>query len=239
MDFKHIYLTFLSVILLLFCACATKPALNIENKTQKLPQEIKEITPQNVNTKQFALNNLLDMEEVARNEGLKIFINMPYFTTENFTGKKLYSNQKCYLNRDTAKQIVNVAKQLQEEDLYLYFFDCYRPLSVQKTMYTIVNTYGLVANPKTGSNHNRGTAVDLTLCDEKGQPLPMPSAFDEFGPSAYSTYIGGGNIPPSSIKNRNMLQKIMRENNFTTIKKEWWHFNLKDAKNYPVLDIPL
>jgi D-alanyl-D-alanine dipeptidase len=181
-------------------------------------------------------NNLVDIETLP----LKVFLDIRYATVNNFTGERLYDNAKCYLHKDVAAALVNAAKYALDEETPFYFclYDCYRPLSVQKIMFAKTPVPGLVSNPAAGSNHNRGAAVDLGPCNESGISLPMPTEFDDFGAKSGS-YAGGADIPKTALKNRDTLQKVMRKAGFTVISKEWWHFDYKDAKQYPVLDIAL
>ena len=91
------------------------------------------------------------------------------------------------------------------------------------------------ANPKRGSRHNRGCAVDLTLCRlSDGAQLPMPSEFDDFSERAHRDYIGG---KPQETANRAILEKAMVAEGFIGMSNEWWHFDYQDWAQYPVLDI--
>ncbi len=94
---------------------------------------------------------------------------------------------------------------------------------------------GYVANPVKGSNHNRGMAVDLTLVEASGKELAMPSGYDEFSERAHRDYTGG---TETERKNRQTLQEAMEKEGFRGITTEWWHFDFKNAKDHPVLDLP-
>lgn len=110
-------------------------------------------------------------------------------------------------------------------------YDCYRPLDVQKKMWEIVPDANYVAPPKNGSIHNRGGAVDITLVDKDGNELDMGTSFDHFGPEASHNY---KSMSEEVLKNRNLLKKVMTENNFDFYESEWWHYNLMDASKFPV-----
>lgn len=204
-------------------------SLRLKEEQQKKEQEVADA--------KFKQKNLVNVETLAENSQLRIFLDIRYATENNFTGNPLYKSDKCYLQEDTAAALMNAAKYALEEDtpFYLCLYDCYRPRSAQQALWDIYPVPGQVANPKTGSNHNRGTAVDLGPCDEEGYPLPTPTDFDDFTPKAYA-YAQEG-IPEDAINNRKALQKVMRKAGFTTIRKEWWHFNYKDAKKYPLTDL--
>jgi D-alanyl-D-alanine dipeptidase len=92
-----------------------------------------------------------------------------------------------------------------------------------------------VANPARGSRHNRGCAVDLSLYDlQSGQPLTMPSGFDEFSPRAYPDYPGGSSLERF---HRRLLRRAMEQQGFTVNDDEWWHFDYQDWQRYPILNL--
>jgi D-alanyl-D-alanine dipeptidase len=92
-----------------------------------------------------------------------------------------------------------------------------------------------VADPSQGSRHNRGCAVDLTLYDlSSGREVEMPSAYDEMTTRAYPSYSGGGQ---EQRRMRELLREAMESEGFTINEFEWWHFDYKDWKQYPILDI--
>ncbi len=161
---------------------------------------------------------------------------MRYKTKDNFVGEPLYpADARLFLRKEAAEALMRVQKSLEKEGLGLKIFDGYRPLSAQKVMWAKYPVEGYVANPAKGSNHNRGMAVDLTLVDGTGAELPMPSGYDEFTERAHRDYAGG---TEEQRKNRAILENAMHAEGFRGITTEWWHFDYKDAKSYPVLDSP-
>ena len=93
-----------------------------------------------------------------------------------------------------------------------------------------------VADPKTGSKHNRGAAVDLTMYELKtGKPVQMPGDYDEMTERSYPDYNGG---TAEQRARRDLLRKVMEAEGFTVEPNEWWHYNYKDWREYPILDIP-
>lgn len=124
--------------------------------------------------------------------------------------------------------------QALRPDLNLLIYDAARPLSVQRQMWDMVKGTEMrdfVANPNNGPGmHNFGAAVDLTLMDCTGQPLPMGSGFDYFGDESRTTdeqtLVDEGRITPRELENRLLLRRVMTEAGFTTITEEWWHFNI-------------
>ena len=120
--------------------------------------------------------------------------------------------------------------------LQLLIFDGYRPLSVQKKMWTVYPDSRYVANPDNGSRHNRGCAIDLTLADSLGMPLAMPTPYDDFTEKAHVDYM---DLPARQLANRALLKVVMEKHGFTGLRTEWWHFDFKGWRNYPLLDIPI
>ena len=165
-----------------------------------------------------------------------IIVDLKYATEDNFFKEKLYNCNICLLRRAVAERLVLVQNFLRKQDLGLKIWDGYRPLSVQKRMWQIYPKAGYVANPETGSNHNRGAAVDVTLVDMNGIELEMPTEFDSFSKKAGSYY---QRLSENVLQNRKKLQNAMQRYGFKTISSEWWHFNDKNRKRYPILDIPL
>ena len=161
---------------------------------------------------------------------------MRYKTKNNFVGEPLYPpDARCFLRKEAAVALLKVQAALEKKGLGLKIYDGYRPLSVQKKMWAKYPVEGYVANPVKGSNHNRGMAVDLTLVDAKGRELAMPSAYDEFSERAHRDYKGG---TEEERRNRATLEDFMQVEGFHGILTEWWHFDFKNAKDYPVLDSP-
>ena len=120
--------------------------------------------------------DLVDIKEVNP----RIMVDMKYATEENFTKKKLYDSNTCFLRKSTAVKLDAVQKELEGMNLGLKVWDCYRPLAAQRTLWQILPDERYVANPEKGSRHNRASSVDVTLVDSQGKELPMPTGFDDF-----------------------------------------------------------
>ena len=166
-----------------------------------------------------------------------IQLDIRYATTNNFTGKAVYPVSKCFLRKAVAQKIDSIQKELAHKGLGLKIFDGYRPLSVQRKFWEIFPDERYVANPKNGSRHNRGSAIDVTLVDlATGQELEMPSGFDDFTAKAHRDY---NNMSENSKKNCQLLESYMIKYGFIPWPLEWWHFDDPDWPNYPILDIPL
>ena len=165
-----------------------------------------------------------------------IIIDLKYATKDNFLKETLYSANICLLRRAVAERLVKVQQSLRRQGYGLKIWDGYRPLSVQKKMWQKVPDPKFVADPRRGSNHNRGAAVDVTLVDLGGKQLEMPTGFDDFSIKARRDY---QEVSQAAKKNRAILQHAMRAQGFKTISSEWWHFNDRNCKDYSVLDISL
>lgn len=133
-----------------------------------------------------------------------------------------------------AKALLKVNRELEKKGVGLKMYDCYRPHSVQWALWKKVPDPRYVADPRKGSMHNRGSAVDLTLIElATGQELNMGTPFDYFGVEAYIDY---QKLPAEVLKNRKMLRDLMVANGFRTTRTEWWHFSYALAA-YPISDM--
>lgn len=164
-----------------------------------------------------------------------ILVDLRYATVDNFTGKVLYDADACaILRQETAVKLHAAQLEFQTLGYRLKIWDAYRPLPVQREMWKAYPHGGFVASPKNGSIHNRAAAVDVTLVDEDGNELPMPTEFDDFTPRAAIAYTGGSQ---ESRTNRDLLARVMGKNGFKRISKEWWHFEDINGKKYPLQEI--
>ncbi|HZI12436.1 MAG TPA: M15 family metallopeptidase [Myxococcus sp.] len=159
-----------------------------------------------------------------------------YATEDNFLKRKVYPDTaRCLLLPESAQRLKQAADTLRPKGYRLKVYDCYRPRAVQYEMWKIMPVPGYVADPKKGSNHNRGGAVDLTLVTLDGKEVEMPTAFDAFVPAAHHGYAGG---TEASRKHREILREAMEGAGFKPNRMEWWHYDLPDAAKRPVLDVP-
>jgi D-alanyl-D-alanine dipeptidase len=140
------------------------------------------------------------------------------------------------LLEESAKRLAKAAETLRAQGFRLKVWDCYRPHAVQFEMWKIFPKPGYVAEPKAGSNHNRGGAVDLTIVTLDGKDVELPTPFDTFSVAAHHGYDGG---TEASRANRQALKAAMEGAGFVKNPMEWWHWDLPDAKKRPILDEPL
>lgn len=165
-----------------------------------------------------------------------LLYDLKYATTENFTGKQLYTTgTKTYLRLPAAKALAQVQQELNIMGYGLKIFDAYRPYSVTQKMWALIQDERYVANPAKGSGHNRGLAVDVTIVDLKtGKELPMGTGFDNFTDTAHQSF---KNLPAAILQNRELLTQTMRKQGFQPLTTEWWHFYWPNDKNYAVLNL--
>lgn len=162
-----------------------------------------------------------------------IRLDLRYATTDNFAEIQLYECGRCFLRPASARAVVRVHHRLRRQGLGLKMYDCYRPASVQWTLWEKVPDRRYVADPRKGSMHSRGNGVDLTLVDSLGRELPMGTPYDFFGPEAHTTYTG---LPEAVLANRRLLNEAMRAEGFQGIRTEWWHYSLP-GKGYELADM--
>ncbi|WP_051718459.1 M15 family metallopeptidase [Hymenobacter sp. IS2118] len=167
-----------------------------------------------------------------------IRLDIRYATTKNFAGRAVYSEARAFLQRPAAEALVRVNKELETLGYRLLVFDGYRPWSVTKLFWDITprEKRKFVANPKKGSRHNRGCAVDLSLWDiATGKEVAMTGAYDEMSPRSYVAYAGG---TAEQRAKRDLLRSKMEQHGFKVIPDEWWHFDYQDWRSYRIQNIP-
>lgn len=164
-------------------------------------------------------------------------LDIRYATKFNFTGEKLYPAPAAFLHKDAADALAKAQAMLREKNLSLRVLDAWRPLSVQQKMWDLVRDERYVSDPaKNRGRHTRGTAVDVTFADLMGNPLPMPSGFDDFSEKAHRDFEGAGE---EAKANSRLLEEVMKACGFEPYPTEWWHFDLKGRENYPPLDVDI
>ena len=163
-------------------------------------------------------------------------LDVRYATADNFLKRPVYPFAAVFIRQSVAKRLRSAAKGLRSRGLRLKFYDGYRPLSVQKEMWALFPDPRFVADPKRGSMHNRGGAVDLSLVGADGKELEMPSAYDDFTPKAFHDRTDAA---PAAAANAKLLRAAMEGAGLKALPTEWWHYQDLHAKDYPVLDVPL
>ena len=205
--------TFILCCVLLISSCAVKP-----------PQEKGDF-------QQTDLVELIKLDPTLK-------LDIRYAGSNNFVGKPVYTEARAFLQRPAALQLVEVNKELKPLGYGLIIFDGYRPWSVTKTFWDITSKEDkkFVADPKKGSRHNRGCAVDLTLLDLRtGKPVPMTGEYDEMTERSYPEYEGG---TTEQREMRDLLRSKMEAHGFKVYEFEWWHFDFQGWEAYRIQNIP-
>ena len=164
-------------------------------------------------------------------------LDIRYASSNNFLGRPVYTEARAFLQRSAARAVVRANRKLRKKGYGLMIFDGYRPWSVTKVFWdsTPAEKRAFVADPRQGSRHNRGAAVDLTLFDLKtGRAVQMPSDYDDFSERAHPNYQGG---TTEERRLRDTLRAAMEAEGFTVYENEWWHFDYRDWQKYPILDL--
>jgi D-alanyl-D-alanine dipeptidase len=172
-----------------------------------------------------------------------VLVELKYATTDNFMGKDVYGClTHAYLQKETVAMLKKAQENLEKAHpgYHLLIYDAARPLSKQwelwntLTQYTPEKRRTYVADPKEHSIHNYGSAIDLTVADEKGKPLEMGTKYDFFGKMAYpkeeARLLKAGKLSAKALANRLILRKAMTQAGFMPIEYEWWHFNAFSRK---------
>jgi len=163
-----------------------------------------------------------------------IRLDIRYATSDNFLSTPLYTQARAFMQQPAAEAVMRAHRALGADGYGLLIHDAYRPWYITKVFWdaTPPDQHEFVADPSQGSRHNRGCAVDLTLFDRQtGQPVEMPSLYDEFSTRASPSY-AGGSAEARALRDR--LRRTMEAEGFTVYESEWWHFDFKDWRSYAI-----
>jgi len=167
-----------------------------------------------------------------------IHLDIRYATSNDFLGTPVYTQARAFLQRPAADALLRALNRLKSYGYALLIHDAYRPWYVTKIFWDATPPEGkiFVADPMQGSRHNRGCAVDLTLYDLKtGKPIEMTGTYDEMSPRSFPDYPGGTSL---QRWHRDLLRWAMESEGFAVYEYEWWHFDYKDWREYPILNVP-
>ncbi|MCX6282825.1 MAG: M15 family metallopeptidase [Bacteroidetes bacterium] len=178
-----------------------------------------------------SLKRLVDLQKVVKG----LVLDIRYATSNNFTHKKVYTSACAFGRLKVARALEAVELELSKQGLGLKVYDAYRPYAATLLFWDIIHDTAYVASPVTGSRHNRGCAVDVTLVELKtGKELEMPTPFDDFSARAGAAY---QQIPEDAKQNRQLLITTMLKYGFTVYPSEWWHFDFKGWKDFELMDL--
>jgi D-alanyl-D-alanine dipeptidase len=176
-----------------------------------------------------ALHPLVLIAPPAHNVALELL----YATPHNVAGQTLYQRALCLLHRDAELCLRRAIQAAAAMGLRLKIFDAFRPQEAQVILWNTAPDKVYVADPAIGSNHTRGTAVDLTLIDARGEALDMGTGFDDM---TVLSHHGSDQVSPQAQANRLLLCQIMEDAGFAPIPHEWWHYALPGQGGYPLID---
>jgi D-alanyl-D-alanine dipeptidase len=182
--------------------------------------------------KQNPAKAMVDLKQTSST----LLFDIRYAGTHNFMHQKLYPPIKTtYLRKAAADSLAGVQQELNKTGLGLKIFDAYRPYSVTEKLWEPVKDDRYAADPKKGSGHNRGIAVDLTIINlSNKEELDMGTRFDNFSDTAHHAFI---NLPQPVLQNRLLLKTTMEKHGFKALESEWWHYYLPNTASYELLDI--
>jgi len=160
-----------------------------------------------------------------------IVLALAYATCANITGKPIYRHARGYLHRDAAARLTKAIELAAVLGYRLKIFDAFRPSEAQWALWSKDPNPEFLADPRRGSPHSRGVAVDLTLIDARGVELEMGTGFDEFTLRAHHACLA---VSATAQRNRAVLLGIMTAAGWDFYHNEWWHYQLFNARRYPV-----
>lgn len=169
-------------------------------------------------------------------EHYNVGLDIRYARADNFLGRPVYPKELAFLQKPVAEALRRAHLRLEGQGFGILVFDGYRPWTVTKLFHdeASLEQRAFLADPTSGSGHNRGCAVDCSLFRLKdGTEIVMPSGFDEMNDSAWSDYAGG---TAEQRRHRDILITVMHAVGFRVLKNEWWHFNHPAAADYPIYD---
>ena len=172
------------------------------------------------------------LKEITDSE-FNVIVDIRYSTDDNFTSEPVYKRAACFLHPEAAEALQKAVKIVDKEGLRFKIFDAYRPLEAQQALWNHTPDPDFLSNPDGGAcPHCRGVAIDLTLVDKNDEELDMGTGFDEFTPLSHH---GNTEISDEAQKNREYLKAIMLEAGWDFYTNEWWHYQLFNCREYPLL----
>jgi D-alanyl-D-alanine dipeptidase len=171
------------------------------------------------------------VEITEQSHDVKIYL--PYGTDNNFTGKQVYKNAYCYVHKDALEKLEKAIIIANNLGYRFKILDAFRPQKAQEKLWDHTPDPMFLADPKKGSQHTRGVAIDLTLIDKKtGRELDMGTPFDDFTEQSFH---GDLTLSKEAIQNRLTLLGIMSTAGFDFYFNEWWHYQLFKPREYPLI----
>lgn len=171
----------------------------------------------------------MELVDISR---LDVDLDIVYATGRNFTGKPVYRRAAAYLHPDAADRLARAVALAARHGNRILVYDAFRPSEAQWKLWEHTPDPDFLADPRRGSPHSRGVAVDLTLLDGDGKPLEMGTGFDHFSPLSHH---GNTDISKQAERNRFFLLGLMTTAGWDFYRNEWWHYQLFDSRRYALL----
>lgn len=159
-------------------------------------------------------------------------LQIAYATADNFTGAPVYGRAACYLHPEAAECLDRAIGIAAGFGYRLRLFDGYRPTEAQWALWNHTPDPAFLADPRRGSPHSRGAAIDVTLVDQTGRALEMGTPFDHFSPASHH---GSRSVSAEAQRNRLLLLGLMTDAGWDFYRNEWWHYQLFNARRLPLL----
>jgi len=163
--------------------------------------------------------------------GLPLDFEIAYARADNFTGRQIYATPRALLHPDAVDKLSKATDMAARLGYRFRIYDAYRPVEAQWALWRSASDKMYVADPRRGGPHTRGVAVDLTLLDSAGAPLDMGGHFDDLTSNAWHD----ADVARDAQRNRHLLLGLMTAAGWDCYLKEWWHYQLFDARRYPAL----
>jgi D-alanyl-D-alanine dipeptidase len=165
-------------------------------------------------------------------------LDIRYAQSNNFLSTPSYTEARAFMQRPAAEALLRALNTLNPLGYGLLVHDAYRPWYVTKVFWDATPPAGhsFVADPQKGSKHNRGCAVDITLYElSTGKAIEMPGLYDEMLQRSFPDFPGGTSL---QRWHRDLLRHAIESEGFTVDGNEWWHYDYKDWKQYPIMNTP-
>lgn len=162
-----------------------------------------------------------------------IDVDLVYALDANLTGRPIYRTPKALLHPAAHAALMHAAELAAAQGFRLHVFDAYRPQAAQQALWRVLPDPTFVADPRVGSAHTRGVAVDLTLADVQGGLVDMGTGFDDMTPQSFHACTG---VSAEAQRHRCLLLGLMVSAGWAYNPHEWWHYNLPDPARYPLLE---
>ena len=226
---RYLFLALIAVLLLSRCGApaAPVPPLPADSVTPEAPAEVKPLPePEPAPVPEPAPADLVAVVDYIPG----IYTELRYASDNNFTGQAIYDFSDAYLRYGTVQKLAAAQETVAESGCSLLIWDAFRPVSAQFKLWEICPDPAYVANPEKGySSHSRGSTVDITLVTLDGDPVEMPTDFDDFTAMADRDY---SDVSEEAAANAGLLEEAMTAAGFKPYSAEWWHYS--DTEPYPV-----